>query len=237
MTTILVVNPNTTSSMTDGVVAAARRVARAGTTIRGSTAKTGVASVESNVDEVWAAAAVLDQIAGGETEGADGYVIACFGDTGLAGAKELASGPVVGMTEAALSTAALLAARFTVVTMPRRTLEQSHRVVTHLGLSHRCSVRAVDVPVAEAAQEARHLVERFAAAGKAALETDDAEALVLGCAGLVELVEPLERILGIPVIDGVTAAVPFVEGLLAQGLTTSRANTFAAPLRRTPDVS
>jgi hypothetical protein len=55
--------------------------------------------------------------------------------------------------------------------------------------------------------------------------TDDAEAIVLGCAGLTELAAPLADALGVPVVDGVLAAVTMAEGLLAQGLTTSRAST------------
>ncbi len=229
--TVLVVNPNTTAAMTDSAVGAARRVACPGTTLVGSTAATGVAAVESNYDEVWAAAAVMNQVAAGERAGVDGYVIACFGDTGLPGAREIARGPVVGMTEAALLTAALIAARFVIVTMPRRTLEQSHRVLRDLGLGHRCTVSAVDIPVSDVADGSGHLADLFAATARQAVETHDAEAVVLGCAGLTDLVEPLQQRLGLPVIDGVLAAVTMVDGLLAQGLSTSRANTYASPPR------
>ncbi len=62
----------------------------------------------------------------------------------------------------------------------------------------------------------------FAAEGGGAIEDDAAEAIVLGCAGLTDLVGPLTDALGVPVIDGVLAAVTMAEGLLAQGLTTSR---------------
>lgn len=229
MTTVMVVNPNTTASMTDLVVAAARGVARPTTRLIGSTASAGVASVETNADEISGALAVLHQVERGERAGVDGYVIACFGDTGLAAAREVAAGPVVGMTEAALLTAALLAARFVVVTTPRRTLEQSHRVVRLLGLAHRCVVRAVDIPVLNVAGGADAYAEVFEAAAREAMERDNAEALVLGCAGLCELTEPLRANLGIPVIDGVLAAVTIVDGLLAQRLSTSRALTYRGP--------
>ncbi len=55
----------------------------------------------------------------------------------------------------------------------------------------------------------------------------NAEAVVLGCAGLAGLVGPLTKKLGMPVIDGVAAAVGIAAGLVAMGLNTSRANTFA----------
>jgi allantoin racemase len=226
---IMVINPNTTRSMTDAVVAAARRVARPGTTVVGGTPAEGVPSVESHYDEVFGALGVVEQIRAGQAGGADGYVVACFGDTGVPAARELARGPVVGMTEAALFTAALIAYRFTIVTLPRRTVAQSDRVVRETGLGHRCVVRAVDVPVSNLDGGAGHLAEMFTEQGLRAKTEDGAEALILGCAGLTDLVEPLTATLGMPVIDGVTAAVPIVEGLLAQGLTASRVNTWAHP--------
>jgi allantoin racemase len=232
--TIMIVNPNTATAMTEAIVAAARRVASPGTTLLGGTPVSGVSAVESNVDEVWGSVGVLEQVHRGERLGVHGYLVACFGDTGVAAAKELAAGPVVGMTEAALLTAALIATRFTVVTMPRRTREQSHRVVRALGLEHRCAIRAVDVGVAEVAGGSAHLLDVFAEQGRAALDEDGAEAVVLGCAGLTELVEPLTDALGVPVVEGVAAGVRLVESLLALGLSTSRVGSYAAPERLGP---
>jgi len=232
--TIMIVNPNTTESMTALVVAGARAAAGPATRLVGSTATRGVDSVESNVDEVWGALGVLEQVRAGERDGVDGYVIACFGDTGVPAARETAHGPVVGMTEAALFTAALLAARFTIVTLPPRTREQSHRVLRETGLAHRCTVRAIDVPVADVADGSSHLLQAVVTEARAAMDSDGAEAVVLGCAGLSDLVAPLTAALGVPVIDGVAAAVTMIEGLLAQGLTTSRAGTFGPPERLGP---
>jgi allantoin racemase len=227
--TIMVVNPNTTASMTDKMVAAARQVVAEGTRIVGGTATRGVESVESNIDEVWGALGALEQVRAGEALGVDGYVIACFGDTGLAAAKEAASGPTVGMTEAALFTAALLAARFSIVTLPPRTREQSQRVLRETGLASRCTIRAIDVRVSDLAGESGPILNAMRAEAGRAMVEDSAEAIVLGCAGLADLVTPLQEELGIPVVEGVAAAVKMVEGLLAQGLSTSRSSTFARP--------
>ena len=132
------------------------------------------------------------------------------------------------MTEAALQTACLVAHRFVVITLPARTIAHSDRVVRALGLEHRCSVVAVDVPVAELVDGSTHLLDAFAEAARTAIDTDQAEAVVLGCAGLADLVDPLTQALGVPVIDGVAAGVGIAAGLVAMGLNTSRANTFAA---------
>ena len=226
---IMVVNPNTSASMTASVVAAAQRVASPGTEIIGATPSSGVASIESHVDEAWGVLGVIEQVRLGEANGIDAYVIACFGDTGVPAARELAHGPVVGMTEAALLTAALISHRFAVVTMPRRTMEQSDRIVRALGLEHRCAVRAVDVPVSDVVHGSAHLLDVFTAEGRRAMDESGAEALILGCAGLTDLVAPLQDALGLPVVDGVLAAVTLADGLLSQGLTSSRVSTFASP--------
>ena len=232
--TVMVINPNTTVAMTEAVVAAARGATRPDTVLVPGTSTRGVGSIESHVDEVWGALGVLEQVQAGEQQGVAGYVIACFGDTGVPAARELARGPVVGMTEAALFTAALLAARFAIVTLPPRTAEQSHRVLRETGLIHRCTVGTIDAPVADLVDGSIHLLDAVAARAQQAIDHDGAEAIVLGCAGFADLVEPLAQRLGLPVIEGVSAAVTMVEGLLAQGLATSRVSTYAAPERLGP---
>lgn len=227
MIRITVINPNTSDELTASITSAATALAGPGVSVRGVRPAVGVPSVESHAEEAVAAIGVLAQVRAHQAD-TDAFVIACFGDTGVAAAREVAGCPVVGMTEAALQTACLLAHRFVVVTMPPRTIAHSDRVVRALGLGHRCTVVAVDAPVAALEHGAHHLLDTFATAARAAIDADGAEAVVLGCAGLTDLVGPLSRELGVPVIDGVAAAVGIAAGLVAMGLNTSRANTFAA---------
>ncbi len=227
MTRITVINPNTTAELTESITAAARDVAAAGVTVTGVNPARGVPSVESHADEAIAAVGVLEQVRRYQDD-TDAFVIACFGDTGVLAAREVAPCPVVGMTEAALQAACLVAHRFVVITLPARTIAHSERVVRALGLEHRCDVIAVDVPVAELVDGSTHLQDAFAAAAAATVFAHRAEAVVLGCAGLADLVDPLSRELGMPVVDGVAAAVGLATSLVAMGLNTSRVNTFAA---------
>lgn len=227
MTRITVVNPNTAVELTATITAAAQAVAGAGVSVTGVNPTVGVASVESHAEEAIAAVGVLEQIRAHQAD-TDAFVIACFGDTGVAAAREVATCPVVGMTEAALQTACLIAYRFTVITLPPRTVAHSERVIRDLGLAHRVTVGAVDVGVAELVDGSTHLLDAFADAARSAIDGDNAEAVVLGCAGLADLVDPLTERLGVPVVDGVAAGIGIAAGLVAMGLTTSRANTFAA---------
>lgn len=228
-TRIAILNPNTTETMTNSVLLAARQVAHADVLLDGVTASSGVPTVETPIDEVHATLGMLQQVvrleAGAEPPNA--YVIACFGDTGIDAVREAVKGPVVGMTEAALMYASLVAERFSIITMPKRTLNQSLRVVRKLGLQHRCSVHAVDEPVSSASHTALHLLDAFVTEGRRCLEQDHAEAIILGCAGLADLAGPLQQSLGVPVIEGVAAAVTMADGLIAQRLSTSRVGAWA----------
>ena len=117
---ILVINPNSTASMTAQIEASARRVAFPGTVIEAVTGEGTPASIEGHADEAMAVPAMLDLIRVGEARGVDAYVIACFDDPGLAAAREVARGPVVGICQAGVQVASTIANRFSIVTtLPR----------------------------------------------------------------------------------------------------------------------
>jgi allantoin racemase len=232
---IRIINPNTTNAFTRRCVAGAQEVAAAGTRISGGTSAFGVASVECHSDEALATPAVIDQVRLGESEGVEGYVIACFGDTGLDAAREIAKGPVVGMSEAALYAAALIAPVFSIITLPPRTRIFAERVLWHAGLERRSPrVRTIDAPVADCEESPLLLLEPLLAESRLAMAQDHAEAIILGCAGLQPLVRPAAASLGIPVIEGVAAAIKQVEGLLSLGLSTSKRGQWATPPRTVP---
>ena len=64
----------------------------------------------------------------------------------------------------------------------------------------------------------------------AALARDRSGAIVLGCAGMAALCRTLQQRLGVPVIDGVSAAVKLAESLAALDLRTSKQGDYATPL-------
>ncbi|EOM77557.1 hydantoin racemase [Rhodococcus rhodnii LMG 5362] len=120
-TRILVVNPNTSVAMTAAIGEIAAAVAAPGFRVDAVCPATGPESIESHYDEALAVPGLLAEIARGEAAGVGGYVVACFGDPGLQAARELASGPVVGIAEAAMHTASMLGRGFSVVTTLART--------------------------------------------------------------------------------------------------------------------
>ncbi len=229
---ILIVNPNTTRSMTDKAVEAAGAVAAASTELMAATSLMGPASIEGHYDGALALPGLLSEIRKGEAAGAQAVVIACFDDTGLDAARELASIPVLGLCESALVTAGFLAQRFTVVT----TLERSRVLIENLsrryGMGARAKVRAADIPVLELEDKSSGALGKLKRQIELALSEDGAEAIVLGCAGMADLARDLQEEYGIPVIDGVSAAVKQAEALVSQRLKTSKRGSYAAPLAK-----
>lgn len=232
MTKILVVNPNTTASMTLTIAAAARFVCAPGTEIVAATSAMGPASIEGYYDEAFALPGLLKEIAAGETCGAAAAVIACFDDTGLDAARAMAQIPVIGICEAALATAAFIAKRFTIVTTMERSRVPIEELANRYGMAGRARVRAANIavlaledPNSGARDKLRNEIVR-------AIAEDNAEAIVLGCAGMADLAHTLSQEFGLPVIDGVGAAVKQAEALVALGLRTSKRGAYAAPIAK-----
>jgi len=231
---IRVINPNTTPRMTAQIDSAARAVAALGTEITTQSPSFGAPSIECHHDDVWAAAGVAEQVRLGEAQGADAYVIACFGDPGLHAAREFARGPVVGIAEAAFHAASLIATGFSVVTTLTRTCVIAEHLVLQYGFERRCrGIHGTDLAVLELDDPASGAYERILARAHQALAQDRSGAIVLGCAGMAELCHRLQRELGVPVIDGVAAAVKLAEALVGLGLGTSKRGDYAPPPAKT----
>lgn len=226
-----IVNPNTSASMTRIIADAAERVARPGTRICAVESPFGPASIEGHYDDAFAVPGLLVRIAEGEAAGADTHIIACFDDTGLDAARTLASAPVVGIGEAAFHMASLIAHRFAVVTTLARSIPVIETNLLRYGLDRRCArVRAADVPVLELDKPGSDARRRIGAEIEKALADDGAEAIVLGCAGMADLSGALSDEFGVPVVDGVAAAVTLAEGLAALKLKTAKRGGYASPL-------
>jgi len=232
---ILVVNPNTTETMTALIEEYARAAVGPGVLVDAVNPSDGPVAIESHVDEVLAAPGVVEAVQEGERAGYDGFVVACFGDPGLDAAREVATGPVVGIAEAGMRTATYLGRRFSVVTTLPRMVGPTRELVRRYGLADQCAgVHACEIPVLGLADPASS--EVLAGACLQALATDGSEVVVLGCAGMADHVPVLTQRLGVPVVDGVAAATATVAALVRLSLRTSTLGEYAAPPARSVGV-
>lgn len=229
MTRIWVINPNTTRAMTSTIEVCARAVAAEGVQVTGVTSEFGPSSIESHYDEAMSVPGLLAAIQRGEAEEVDGYVIACFGDPGLDAARELATGPVIGIAEAAMQTASHLGRGFSIVTTLARTIGRAEELADRYGMSRFCrGYHACEIPVLDLETDPM-AVKLVTEACREAVERDGSDAVVLGCAGMADMCRHISEEIGVPVVDGVTAATLTVQSLVTMGLRTGKRGEFAAP--------
>ncbi|SDB90339.1 aspartate/glutamate racemase family protein [Acinetobacter boissieri] len=227
---IQVINPNTSIEMTHSIDASAKNIASFSTEIVTVCPKKGVESIEGHYDEAISAIGVLELVQQGRLDGIDGHIIACFGDPALHAAREIADAPVIGIAEAAFHVASLIATKFTIVTTLSRTKIIAEHLLHEYGFSHKCSkIRCIDLPVLALEQDENNTYQRLKESCLLAKAQDDIGAIVLGCGGMSKMVNQLSQDIGIPVVDGVGAAVKLVEALVGLGVKTSKWGDYAYP--------
>ncbi|CRM46240.1 aspartate/glutamate racemase family protein [Pseudomonas sp. 58 R 3] len=226
---ILVVNVNTTASITETIAQQARAVASPGTEIVGLTPFFGAESVEGNFESYLAAIAVMDRVMAYD-QPFDAVIQAGYGEHGREGLQELLNVPVVDITEAAASTAMFLGHAYSVVTTLDRTVPLIEDRLKLAGLYQRCaSVRASGMAVLELEENPLAAMQAIVREAELAIRDDKAEVICLGCGGMAGLDEQIRQRTGVPVVDGVTAAVTIAESLVRLGLSTSKIRTYATP--------
>jgi allantoin racemase len=224
---ILVINPNTTASMTDKIAAAARAVARPDTQIIAANSQNGPASIQGFLDVALCVPGLLAEVA--RHGDVDAIVIACFDDTGVDAVRTMVTVPVLGIGEAAYHAASMISTKFSVITTLSRSVPGLENNLVRYGLAAKCvRVRATDIPVLKLEEGDPATLLRIRTEIRDAIEHDKAEAIVLGCAGMADLMVRLSAEFGLPVIDGVAAGVTFAEALVNNALSTSKIGAYAA---------
>ncbi len=226
---ILIVNVNTTEAITEAITREAQAVAAPGTEIIGLTPYFGAESVEGNFESYLAAIAVMDRVLAYDGP-YDAVIQAGYGEHGREGLQELLNVPVVDITDAAASTAMYLGHAYSVVTTLDRTVPLIEDRLKLSGLFDRCaSVRASGMAVLELEEQPERALEAIVEQAEKAVKEDKAEVICLGCGGMAGLDEKIRQRTGVPVVDGVSAAVKMAESLVQLGLSTSKSRTYALP--------
>ena len=226
---ILMLNPNTTRSVTDILLHAAEAVAAPGTEIVPLTAPRGVPYIATRAEAQIGGAVALEMIAEHQN-GIDAVIIAAFGDPGLLGARELFDIPIVGMAEAPMLTACMLGRRFSIVTFARALGPWYEDCVEMHGLSGRCAgVRMLPGAfrsIADVQDEKENLLVDLA---NAVVAEDEADVIILGGAPLAGLAAKVKDRVPVPLVDPIQAAVKQAEGLVTLAPRKATAGTFRRP--------
>ena len=229
---IVLINPNTTKAMTMRMRDAVSPILKEGVNLIALTATYGAPSIEGYYDEVFAVPPMIELLTPMADE-IDGVVVGCFDDTGVDAVRTILDVPVVGICQAAMQAAAVVANRFSIITTLKRSVPALEHLVMKYGFDRMCGkVRAADVPVLDLENDETNAVQLIEKEIERALKEDDAEAVVLGCAGMIDFSRALTNQFGVPVIEGVGAAVKLVEGLASLQIKTSQRGGYATPRQK-----
>lgn len=229
--TLLVINPNSSETVTAAIMHSAKRAASPGTELVGLTTKGGTRNIDSAfADYLSGAYMIRTCLDGVALHRPDAIVLAGFGRVGVDALREALTIPVVSIAEASMAMACLLGHRFTTLTMLQQFIPYQEDLVRHFGFEAKCaSVRAINVNVEECVTDReRTLYELTEQIGRIVAD-DHAEVVILACAGLCGYDAELSRRAGIPVLDPVCVGVKVAEGLVGLGLSQSKIRKFAPP--------
>jgi Asp/Glu/hydantoin racemase len=200
---ILLINPNTTESVTALVARHVADVAGDAATFVPVTGAFGAHYISSRASAAIAAHAALDALAR-HGEGVDAVYLACFGDPGLLALRELAPIPVVGMAEASCLEAAKDGRRFAIVTGGSLWGPMLTEFVGTMGLSDRLTgVRTVAPTGGEIADNPDAALAMLAQACTACATQDGADVVILGGAALAGLAARIQPNVPVPVLCSV----------------------------------
>lgn len=216
MVRILVINPNSDLSMEQVIAAGATEYACADTEVVCRSVPSAPEFIENYLDELLCGPGMVELVRQEEAN-YDAFIIACHSDVNIDVIREITAKLVIGIGEASMKLASMLGYKFSVIQTTTHSVPMKAELVKKYGLSEQCaSIRSVDEGLPGT------LVEKISSAAQRAVDQDEAEVIVLGCAGFAGLDKAVQSKVGVPVLSGVTCAVLVAEGLVRYGITTSK---------------
>ena len=135
------------------------------------------------------------------------FVIACYSDPGLQVCREATDRPVFGIQECGVLAAMAQGDRFGVIALQERSIRRHLLYLRQMGVMGRfAKERAANLSVEECAG-GKKTFDKLFTISQQLRDEDQADTIILGCAGMASHRSSLESSIGIPVIDPVQAAV------------------------------
>lgn len=226
---LLLINPNTSTTTTERMLASARLGAAPGTEIIPLTASRGVPFIASRAEAQIAGAIVLEMLAE-HLDRYDAAIIAAFADPGLLGARELFDAPIVGLAETAMLSACMLGRRFSILTFTTAMGPWFRECVDLHGLGGRCaSIRMLDEDFTSIASVQEEKEDKLVALAHRAVMEDDADVIIFAGAPLSGLAARVRHRVPVPLVEQTIAAVKQAETLVALAPLKATRGSFRRP--------
>jgi Asp/Glu/hydantoin racemase len=207
---ILVINPNSTQAVTDGIARALVPLQLPGGPVfECVTLREGPPGIQSQRDVdgvIGPLTRLVGERARDQAGDCDAFVIACYSDPGLHSAREVTKLPVLGISECGVLTALTLGHRFGVIAILATSIPRHLRYLGAMGVSSRLAAELpVGLQVTELADAGRTR-QKMIDTGRRLVDEYGAHVIVMGCAGMAQYRAPLEDALGVPVVEPTQAA-------------------------------
>lgn len=182
--------------------------------------KAGPDELDCNTDEAFAGAELIREAIKAEKEGYDAFVIYCFSDVAIDGIRENVSIPIIGPGEVTLSVAGMLCNRFTVITTESINIARTYRRLMKnlIAKEKMTSVHSLDVQIAELRTNLDATKERLLEVCEKAVLMEGIDGVILGCLGMAQYSEYLEKKLPVKVLDPAFIAIAYAEMAARVGL-------------------
>lgn len=217
---LLIINPNTSASVSQILQDMAARELCQQCLVRVQTARLGASYISDEVSFAIAGHALLDAYAKDKAEPhqrtPDAVLIGCFGDPGLLALRQLCDAPVIGLAQGSMQMAHARG-RYAVITGGHAWVPMLHRLVAQLGLDDRLSsIQAVDKTGAQLAADPQAAAQELADLCEQVLAEDPTlQTILLGGAALGGLAQPIEALLHargigqVSIMDSVASCLRF----------------------------
>lgn len=227
---IMVINPNSSKQMTEHVARVLEPIKGIDTELTVVCPENGPMAIESSYDEALCAPGVLKLVEQANAEKFDAVILACFSDPALEAAREISHILVTGIEETSMHIAAMLGAKFTVVTMNKERVPCKYKEARRFKMENNlASVLPLGMSVAETECDSTRALARIKEVSRKAVDEDGAEVIILGCAGMSGYAEEITRELGVVVIDPTSVTLKVTEAMVAAGLKQAKCGLFAVP--------
>ena len=196
---------------------------------------TGIDPVATYSDVELMIPGILQRIVKGEKEGCRAAIVGCFGDPGLAAAREMVAIPVLGPGETAFAVASTLGDKILVLEPENEFVYPTEKMIAAYGYKDKVvGVHHLDLPLeacisglTNETEESKELSRRIADDVCARVAESGAHVIILGCIGLAGFLDIVssalkERGFNIPIVEPGIVAMRYARFLLDLGLNESR---------------
>ena len=204
---IVLINPNSTQSTTEMMLAIARKSAGENVSVVGVTATRAPAMIVTP-HELESAADEVVELGLARRQNCLGFIVSAFGDPGLETLRRESQLPAAGICEASMLAAHAGGRRFGVATITPDLADAIAARARHLGLAGFYSgIRCTPGDPRAIAAQPQRLNDELAEAIRACIDRDGAEAVIIGGGPLGEAATHLQALFAEPVIAPIPSAV------------------------------